>query len=356
MRADGDPGHLHLHARLDRRRRGRPDAPAGRAARLAARHPRPVVLRPADANEVVEAWRVIMKLQPRAGGAGPDPPGAADPRPRAVRAGRRACARAPTCWPTPPDGKPEVLLLGTGSEVRCASRPTSSSRPRASRPACQHAVVGPLRAPAAGVPRQRAAAERHGAGLGRAGLDVRLGALRRHAPARHRHAHLRRLGAAEGRCRRSSASRRSELVAAAKEQLAEARRVPRRSDERPSTPHPSGGQSMSTTAPVVFLVDVDNTLLDNDAVLNDLRQHVERELRPSLRGVLRSIQEGLWDELGYRDYLGALQRYRVEHPYDARLPKLSLQLLRTTRLTAICIRAHSTSSHDCAFSGGRPYS
>ena len=48
-----------------------------------------IVIRPADANEVVEAWRVIMQLQPRAGRAGPHPPGPADARPHEVRAGLR---------------------------------------------------------------------------------------------------------------------------------------------------------------------------------------------------------------------------------------------------------------------------
>ena len=84
---------------------------------------------------------------------------------------------------------------------------------------------------------------------------------------------------------------------------------------------------MSATAPVVFLVDVDNTLLDNDAVLEDLRRHVQHELGLGCWDRYRAILVGLWEELGYRDYLGALQRYRDEHPYDARLPKLSLLLM-----------------------------
>jgi hypothetical protein len=81
---------------------------------------------------------------------------------------------------------------------------------------------------------------------------------------------------------------------------------------------------MSGTAPVVFLFDVDNTLLDNDAVLDDLRRQVQAELGQAFWERYRAILVGLWDELGYRDYLGALQRYRDEHPYDERLPKLSL--------------------------------
>jgi FMN phosphatase YigB (HAD superfamily) len=84
---------------------------------------------------------------------------------------------------------------------------------------------------------------------------------------------------------------------------------------------------MSATAPVVFLVDVDNTLLDNDGVLDEMRKHVQLHLGLACWERYRAILVDLWGELGYRDYLGALQRYRVEHPYDARLTKLSLLLL-----------------------------
>ena len=80
---------------------------------------------------------------------------------------------------------------------------------------------------------------------------------------------------------------------------------------------------MSATSPVVFLVDVDNTLLDNDAVLDDLRQHVQQTFGATCWDRYWAILMALWDELGYRDYLGALQRYRIEHPYDQRLLELS---------------------------------
>jgi FMN phosphatase YigB (HAD superfamily) len=76
---------------------------------------------------------------------------------------------------------------------------------------------------------------------------------------------------------------------------------------------------MSAAAPVVFLVDVDNTLLDNDRVLDDLRQHVQQEFGAACWDRYWTILMALWDELGYRDYLGALQRYRLEHPHDMRL-------------------------------------
>jgi FMN phosphatase YigB (HAD superfamily) len=76
-------------------------------------------------------------------------------------------------------------------------------------------------------------------------------------------------------------------------------------------------------ADLVFLVDVDNTLLDNDRVLADIRQHIEREFGAESRNRYWAILEQLSAELGYRDYLGALQRYRVEHPRDIRLLAMS---------------------------------
>jgi FMN phosphatase YigB (HAD superfamily) len=73
----------------------------------------------------------------------------------------------------------------------------------------------------------------------------------------------------------------------------------------------------------VFLVDVDNTLLDNDLVQDDIRRHLEREYGVGARDRYWAILENLMAELGYRDYLGALQRYRVEHPLDIDLLAMS---------------------------------
>ena len=84
---------------------------------------------------------------------------------------------------------------------------------------------------------------------------------------------------------------------------------------------------MSRRDPVVFLVDVDNTLVDNDHVQADLRRHLEREFGADCRERYWAILEGLFDELGYRDYLGALQRYRVEHPHDVHLLSMSSYLV-----------------------------
>jgi len=78
---------------------------------------------------------------------------------------------------------------------------------------------------------------------------------------------------------------------------------------------------------VVYLVDVDNTLLDNDAVIEDLRKHFANAFGAEREQRYWEIFEGLRSELGYADYLGALQRYRVERPREPRLLQISLYLL-----------------------------
>lgn len=74
---------------------------------------------------------------------------------------------------------------------------------------------------------------------------------------------------------------------------------------------------------VVFLLDVDNTLLDNDRITADLHHHLEREVGIDKAQAYWTIFEGLRTELGYADYLGALQRYRIAHPRDPHLLTVS---------------------------------
>lgn len=76
-------------------------------------------------------------------------------------------------------------------------------------------------------------------------------------------------------------------------------------------------------SPVVFLLDVDNTLLNNDRVADDLRRHLTREVGAQRQERYWAIFEELRVELGYADYLGALQRYRVENPHDSHLLAVS---------------------------------
>jgi FMN phosphatase YigB (HAD superfamily) len=79
--------------------------------------------------------------------------------------------------------------------------------------------------------------------------------------------------------------------------------------------------------PVAFLVDVDNTLLDNDRIQQDLRDHLERNFGVAARDRYWTILEQLFAELGYRDYIGALQRFRVEHPREVELLWMSSFLM-----------------------------
>ena len=70
---------------------------------------------------------------------------------------------------------------------------------------------------------------------------------------------------------------------------------------------------------LVFLFDVDNTLLDNDRLQNDLFRHLARKFGAKARSRYEAIFEELRAELGYADYLGALERYRLEKLHDLRL-------------------------------------
>jgi FMN phosphatase YigB (HAD superfamily) len=81
------------------------------------------------------------------------------------------------------------------------------------------------------------------------------------------------------------------------------------------------------TSQIVFLFDVDNTLLDNDAVQADLSAHLLREFGPVCRDRYWAIFEELRSQLGYADYLGALQRYRLENLDDPQLLRASFFLL-----------------------------
>ena len=77
------------------------------------------------------------------------------------------------------------------------------------------------------------------------------------------------------------------------------------------------------TNEVVFLLDVDNTLLDNDRITADLDDHLAHAFGDENRDRYWEIFEALRVELGYADYLGALQRYRVGALNDPRLLLMS---------------------------------
>jgi hypothetical protein len=77
----------------------------------------------------------------------------------------------------------------------------------------------------------------------------------------------------------------------------------------------------------VFLFDVDNTLIDNDRVTADLKRYLMREVGAGRADQYFEIFERLRAELGYSDYLGALQQYRLAHPRDPHLLALSSFLI-----------------------------
>jgi len=83
----------------------------------------------------------------------------------------------------------------------------------------------------------------------------------------------------------------------------------------------------STEAELVFLVDVDNTLLDNDRIQVDLRDRLLQACGVAGRERYAALLEQLWQELGYRDYLGALQRLRIERPLDMELLSMASFLI-----------------------------
>ena len=78
---------------------------------------------------------------------------------------------------------------------------------------------------------------------------------------------------------------------------------------------------------VVFLLDVDNTLLDNDKVTADLERYLIDEVGPAREQRYWAIFEELRSQLGYADYLGALQRYRLENPREPHLLAISRFLI-----------------------------
>jgi len=78
-----------------------------------------------------------------------------------------------------------------------------------------------------------------------------------------------------------------------------------------------------SSSDMVFLFDVDNTLLDNDRVTEDLADYLEQEVGRERQQRYWIIFEQLRTKLGYADYLGALQQYRIEYPHDPHLLTVS---------------------------------
>lgn len=84
---------------------------------------------------------------------------------------------------------------------------------------------------------------------------------------------------------------------------------------------------MTAMHDLVFLFDVDNTLLDNDRVQADLAAHLTEAFGDSASTLYWGIFEQLRGELGYADYLGALERFRLEKLHDPRVLRMSSWLV-----------------------------
>ncbi len=84
---------------------------------------------------------------------------------------------------------------------------------------------------------------------------------------------------------------------------------------------------MSETHDLVILFDVDNTLLDNDHVQADLSDYLLTDFGAAARDRYWTIFEQLRSELGYADYLGTLERYRVEEMHDPRVLRMASWLV-----------------------------
>jgi len=110
---------------------------------------------------------------------------------------------------------------------------------------------------------------------------------------------------------------------------------------------------MSNSNNIVFLFDVDNTLIDNDHVQADLREHLEPAYGTAARDRYWEILEKLRSELGYVDYLGALERFRIErihrpdvllmsswlvdYPFAARLYPGALEAVRHVQQWGVAV-------------------
>jgi len=96
---------------------------------------------------------------------------------------------------------------------------------------------------------------------------------------------------------------------------------------------------------VVFLLDCDNTLLDNDRVQEDLREHLTKEFGAASCKRYWAIFEELRAELGYADYLGALQRYRLDDLHDPKVLLMSAYLVDYPFADRLYPRALETIAH-----------
>ncbi len=190
------PIHVFTHDSIGVGEDGPTHQPVEQLASLRA-IPGYCLIRPADANEVAEAWRVIMQLRHE---------------PSAIVCTRQAVptfdrtkyapasglAKGGYVMADPPDGKPDVILMGTGSEVQlCVAAYETLTKEGVEGARREPAELGPVRQAGRGLSRVGPAEVGDGASRRRAGLDLRLGPVRRLGRQDHRHAHVRRVGPAQ---------------------------------------------------------------------------------------------------------------------------------------------------------------
>jgi FMN phosphatase YigB (HAD superfamily) len=102
---------------------------------------------------------------------------------------------------------------------------------------------------------------------------------------------------------------------------------------------------MSKQLGVVFLFDVDNTLIDNDGVQADLKEHLQQAYGVAARDRYWEILEKLRTELGYVDYLGALERFRVETIHRPDILRMSSWLVDYPFATRLYLGALGAVKH-----------
>jgi FMN phosphatase YigB (HAD superfamily) len=95
----------------------------------------------------------------------------------------------------------------------------------------------------------------------------------------------------------------------------------------------------------VFLFDVDNTLLDNDRIETDISQNLEDEFGAAGRERFWAIFEALRGEFGFADYLGAVQRFRLDAIHDPRALGVASYLLEYPVASRLYPRALETLAH-----------
>jgi hypothetical protein len=84
---------------------------------------------------------------------------------------------------------------------------------------------------------------------------------------------------------------------------------------------------MAEMSDICFLFDVDNTLIDNDRIAQDLSDYLEKEYGQFSHDCYWTIFDDLRKELGYADYLGALERYRIKYMHDPRILRMATWLI-----------------------------